>query len=135
MKRILVGFDGSEGAEKALNKAMTLIDSEGELFILAVTPSGSDRMFLDEETSKNLKKKASFLIDSLVSDLGEHGFSIKGLVMEGDAPSVIIDVANRLDVDLIVLGTKGFSKIGRFLIGGVANKVIQYANKPVMVVR
>ena len=48
---------------------------------------------------------------------------------------MIIDVANRLKVDLIVLGSKGQSELGQYLIGSVANKVVQYAAKPVMVVR
>ncbi len=48
---------------------------------------------------------------------------------------MIIDVANRLKVDLIVLGYKGQSELSQYLIGSVANKVVQYAAKPVMVVR
>ena len=57
------------------------------------------------------------------------------MVEEGDAAAVIIDIANKLDVDLIVLGSRGTSAIGRYLLGSVANKVVQYAHKPVMVVR
>jgi len=56
-------------------------------------------------------------------------------VEEGDPAAIIIDVSNKLDVDLIVLGSKGKSELGRYLIGSVANKVVQYAHKPVMVVR
>jgi len=135
MKRILVGFDGSEGSEMALNKAMNLIDEYGELVLLAVVPSPSDKAFVDNEIYKNLKKKAENLINDAISDIGPHDFDIKGMVEEGDAATIIIDVANRLNVDLIVLGSKGTSEIGRFLIGSVANKVVQYAHKPVMVVR
>ena len=40
-----------------------------------------------------------------------------------------------MDVELIVLGSKGQSELGQYLIGSVANKVVQYAAKPVMVVR
>ena len=36
MKRVLVGFDGSEGAENALNKAMMILDDDGELILLAI---------------------------------------------------------------------------------------------------
>jgi len=57
------------------------------------------------------------------------------MVEQGDAAAIIIDAASRLDVDLIVLGRRGLSELGRYLIGSVANKVVQYAHKPVMVVR
>ena len=135
MKKILVGFDGSEGSEMALNKAMALVDEYGELILLAVVPNPAEKTFLDIETYKNLKKKAENLISGAVADIGSHDYTITGMVEEGDAAAVIIDIANKLDVDLIVLGSRGTSAIGRYLLGSVANKVVQYAHKPVMVVR
>jgi nucleotide-binding universal stress UspA family protein len=57
------------------------------------------------------------------------------MVEEGDPAAVIIDVSSKLNVELIVLGSKGVSQLGQYLIGSVANKVVQYAHKPVMVVR
>lgn len=44
MNKILVGFDGSEGAEQALNRAMMLINSDGELFLIAVIPSSKKEL-------------------------------------------------------------------------------------------
>lgn len=135
MKKILVGFDGSEGSEHALNRAMTLIEEYGELILLAVVPSPSEKTFVDNEMYKKMKKKAEVLIANVINDIGPHDFTITGIVEEGDAAAKIIDVANKLDVDLIVLGSKGTSELGRYLLGSVANKVVQYAYKPVMVVR
>ena len=135
MKRILVGYDGSEGSEQALNRALLMIEDYGELIILAVVPSPTGKNFVNDEVFRTLRFKAENIIADVVADLGEHDFSIEGMVEEGDPASVIIDVSNELDVDLIVLGTKGNSEIGQYLIGSVANKVVQYAHKPVMVVR
>jgi len=135
MKKVLVGFDGSEGSEQALNRAMMLLDEYGELIILAVITSPSDKVFFDDEVYKNLRLKARNLVDDVIADLGSHEYEIKGMVEEGDPATIIIDVSNRLDVDLIVLGSRGQSELGQYLIGSVANKVVQYAAKPVMVVR
>ncbi|RLF26481.1 MAG: universal stress protein [Thermoplasmata archaeon] len=135
MKKILVAFDGSEGSEKALNKAISLLDEYGELILLAVVPTPSEKSFLDEEVYKNMKKKAETLINNTIRDIGSHDFTVTGIVEEGDTAAKIIDVANNLKCDLIVLGSKGTSEIGRYLLGSVANKVVQYAHKPVMVVR
>jgi len=135
MNKILVGFDGSEGSEQALNRAMMLLGEYGELILLAVIPSPSEKAFVDEEMYKRIKQKAKNLIDDVIKDIGYHDYSITGMVEEGDPAAVIIDVANKLNVDLIVLGSKGTSELGRYLIGSVANKVVQYAHKPVMVVR
>ncbi|MFA5102387.1 MAG: universal stress protein [Candidatus Thermoplasmatota archaeon] len=136
MKRVLVGFDGSEGAENALNKAMMIIAEDGELILLAIIPLPSDRNLLDQKTYETLKLQAHMMINNVIRDIGAHSFTINGMVKEGeDIAAVIIDVANELSCDLIVLGSKGSSALGRYPIGSVANKVVQYAAKPVMVVR
>ena len=135
MKKILLGFDGSEGSEQALNRAMMLLEEKGELIILAVIPSPADKTFVVEEMYQIMKKKAEHMIDDVIKDIDQHEFSITGMVEEGDPAAIIIDVSNKLDVDLIVLGSRGRSELGRYLIGSVANKVVQYAHKPVMVVR
>jgi len=135
MKRILVCFDGSEGAENALNKAITLIDDDGELILFAVVPTPSDRSLIDTQMYKTLKVKAENLINQVIDDIGIHEFEIRGVVEEGDIAAKIIDIANLLHCDLIMLGSKGSSALGQYPLGSVANKVVQYAHKPVMVVR
>jgi len=135
MKKILVGFDGSEGSEKALNKAMMLIEENGELIILAVIPVPSDKNLVDQTAYNLLKKKATNIINEVVRDIGSHDFEISGMVEEGNVAAKIIDVANDLNCDLIVLGSVGTSELGPYPIGSIANKVVQYAHKPVMIVR
>ena len=76
MKRVLVGFDGSEGAENALNKAMMIIDDDGELIIIAIIPLPSDRNLLDQKTYEIIKSRAQNLINSVIHDIGSHGFTI-----------------------------------------------------------
>ena len=136
MKRVLVGFDGSEGAENALNKAIMIIDDDGELILLAIIQLPSDRNLLDEKAYEIIKMRAHTMINNVVRDIGFHGFTVSGMVKEGeDIAAVIIDVANELRCDLIVLGSRGSSTLGKYPLGSVANKVVQYAAKPVMVVR
>jgi nucleotide-binding universal stress UspA family protein len=136
MKRVLVGFDGSEGAVNALNKAMMFVDDDGELIIVAIISLPSDKNLLDQKTYERIKSRAHDLINNLIDDIGSHDYTITGMVKEGgDIAAVIIDVANELSCDLIVLGSRGSSSLGKYAIGNVANKVVQYAAKPVMVVR
>ena len=135
MKKILVGFDGSEGSEQALNRAMMLLEEHGELILLAVIPSRLDKIFVDEDIYQKIKQKAENMIADVKVDIGKHEFNVKGMIEEGDPAVIIIDIASKLNVDLIVLGSKGTSAFGHYLLGSVANKVVQYAHKPVMVVR
>jgi len=135
MKKILIGFDGSDCSEQAINKALTLIEKPGEIILLSVIPQRSDKMFVDGEIYKKLKQKAEQMISEVIEDIQQQELSVKGMVEEGDPAAIIIDLASKLNVDLIVLGSKGTSTLGQYLLGSVANKVVQYAHKPVMVVR
>jgi nucleotide-binding universal stress UspA family protein len=128
MKKILTGYDGSEGAEKALNKATTLLEEDGEIILLGIVPTPSELM--DRETYESMKRRAHTLINDIVE--GSHKYKIKGIVQEGDPAERIVDIANRFDCDLIVLGG---CKIGRYQLADVAKKVVQHAHKPVMIVR
>ena len=69
MNRIVVGFDGSEGAENALNKAMMILDEDGELIILAIVPVPSDKNLLDQKSYDVLKLRAHTIINNVVSDI------------------------------------------------------------------
>jgi nucleotide-binding universal stress UspA family protein len=135
MNKILVAVDGSEGSNLALNKSFTLVSPNGEIILIAVVPKPSNKTFVDQEIFKKLKKKADELIKELIDYVKSHGLYVEGLVKKGDASIEIIDIASKLNVDLIMLGSKGASKLGDYPIGSVANKVVQYAHKPVMVVR
>ena len=135
MKKVLVGFDGSEGSENALNKAMMIMDEGGELIVLAVVPLPSEKNFVDQKTYELMKQKAKNIVDSVLQDVGRHDYDVAGMVEEGDIAAKIIDIANSLQCDIIVLGSKGASELGTYPIGSIANKVVQYAHKPVMIVR
>jgi nucleotide-binding universal stress UspA family protein len=135
MRRILVGFDGSEGSENALNKAMMLVNEHGEIILIAVVPLPSQSNLMDTATHEMMLQKAQNLINSVITDIGVHDYGIRGIIEEGDIAGTIIDVANELNCEMIILGSKGTSELGNYPIGSVANKVVQYAHKPVMVVR
>ena len=135
MRKILVGIDGSEGSEHALNKALMLIEEYGELVLLAVIPSRDTHVFLDNHTHHSFEENARRLLEDITMDIGERDFLVTSVIRSGNAAEIIIDVASEMNVDLIVLGSKGRGSVGWQDLGSVANKVVHYAHKPVMVVR
>jgi nucleotide-binding universal stress UspA family protein len=52
----------------------------------------------------------------------------------GDARAVIAEIATRLGADLIVMGTHGRSGLAHALLGSVAERVVQHAHCPVLIV-
>jgi nucleotide-binding universal stress UspA family protein len=63
------------------------------------------------------------------------GIPVESVVRFGDPAAQILEEAEAFGADLIVVGTKGRSGIGRVLLGSVAERVFDRATVPVMLVR
>ena len=135
MNKILVGIDGTEGSRLALDKALTLISENGNIILMAVIPTLNEISFLDKKVHRKMRYKLNQLIKDIIKENSGKNINFTGIIEEGDAAEKIIDTALNLNVDLISIGSKGSSEIGIYPIGSIANKVVQYAHKPVMIVR
>jgi nucleotide-binding universal stress UspA family protein len=67
--------------------------------------------------------------------VGDAGVASRVYAREGDPADAILDVAEELGSDLIVVGNKGMTGAKRFLLGSVPNKVSHHAPCAVMIVR
>ena len=153
--KILVPYDGSKHAEKALNKAVNLakLIKGSKIIILNVieeilTPplvfptrirhykTGEDTTlstyFRDLQTDMRYK-----MINTLekIKQKYENSVKIRTVVLVGSAEDKIVEYANRQNVDLIVMGSKGLKGISRLLMGSVSRHVSEKAKCSVMIVR
>ena len=132
MERILVAFDGSDHAKKALDAAAELAKySDGEVHVLHVHESG---VMAPVETPG----ESSDLVDGAVEELRAAGVKASGDAIQarsGSAAPAILDAAKAFDSSLIVMGTRGLSDFSGLLVGSMAHKVIHHAECPVLVVR
>ncbi|MDO9355330.1 MAG: universal stress protein [Solirubrobacteraceae bacterium] len=121
---ILVGSDGSDSAAQAVERAAVLTEaSGGKLEILGAVEKASDQAKLSEKLAAS------------ASELTERGLTVSSRVTVGDAVEVILETANELDVDLIVLGNKGMTGARRFILGSIPDKVSHRATQSVMIAR
>ncbi|MBQ6512276.1 universal stress protein [Methanobrevibacter sp.] len=137
-KKILVPTDGSEFAKKAQKHALFLANISGaEIVAVSVTENNfingiplDDEIYqlnqiLNERSEENLKE---------FDELNECDVSITHVIREGSPAKVILEVANEENVDLIVMGSSGKSGFDRFIMGSVADKVVNSAKCAVLVV-
>lgn len=136
-RKILVGYDGSEAGKKAFDSALDLAQKHGaELFVLTVSrpPEIGD----DVETEAVIENSREYHRKLLIPlrRKSEHA-GVKGHfhVAVGHPAEQIIFNADKHQVDLIVVGDRGRSKFARLLLGSVSKTVVQYAERPVLVVR
>jgi nucleotide-binding universal stress UspA family protein len=136
-RRILVGYDGSKAARKAVDTAVQLAVKDGaDLHVLAVSrpPEIGD----DVETEaiiEGSRRHHRALLAELRGELSRTGVKAHYEVVVGHPAEQIIYHADQYGVDLIVVGDRGRSKIARILLGSISKHVVQYADRPVLVVR
>ncbi|MBR2558550.1 MAG: universal stress protein, partial [Methanobrevibacter sp.] len=80
---------------------------------------------LKEKSEENLKE---------FDKLNEDNLKITHIVREGSPAKVILEVAKEEEIDLIVMGSSGKSGFDRFIMGSVADKVVNSAKCAVLVV-
>ena len=140
---IVVGTDGSRGAEAAVEAAAEIAEAfDGEVhvimarrtvqpgdvalvraelpeeFRLAYDPTEADRTRLDDAAHRVVK----------------HGVAVHSHVSNGDPAAAILDLADDVDADLIVVGSRGQGATMRFLRGSVSTKVMHHADRNVLIV-
>ncbi len=88
-----------------------------------------------EAIKENLKEEIRGYCIEHLGDSSKFDTLVKGVeVVDGVCAQVILDRAERHDVDLIVMGTHGHSAFGDILLGSVAHKVVHRASVPVTLV-
>jgi len=134
MSEILLAFDGSEHSMKALDKASAMANEDDMIVVLYVIPAALIEEFkhLDPEVSK---AKAQEIVNRAVKILKSREKNVMAVVHEGDVAEEIIQFASELKCSIIIIGSMGISKIGRFSLGSVAEKVARHADRPVLIVR
>ena len=144
--KILIAYDGSESAKKAIDVTLKFAKKEDNITLLTVIPaellsSSFTKMLLPtinlDQIVKDgtFKERAEETLKEVAEKLEGKVANIDTIVGTGDPADEILLTAKKNLCDLIVLGYKGFGKEGRFLIGSVTDKVVRHASTSVMVVR
>ena len=137
-KKILVPTDGSDFAKDAQLHALFLAKVSGaEIIALSV----SENHFINGiSVSEEIEQINQILTDRCKKDLQEfedmndEGVKISSVIKEGSPAKTILEVAEKEDIDLIVIGSSGKSGFDRFILGSVSDKVVNAAKCPVLVV-
>jgi len=136
-KKVLSCIDGSEESFHAFEETVKFAKEKNlTVFALTVAPSYHGDLSLVgmgvsvDDLSKPFKE-ALFKAREIAS---KYQVLIKTLYEEGEPFEKIIDVAEEISADLIVMGKKGMSALEQILMGSVTERVIGYSNTDVLVV-
>ena len=127
--KIIVPLDGSELAELALPYAEELSEKLGsDIMMLHVCePLGS-------EDSHIHQLYIEFVSDATRGHL-QGKTQVKSVVLSGKPPEAIIEYAEKNNVGLITMATRGHSGMKRWVLGSTADKVIRETSNPILLIR
>ena len=137
---ILVPLDFSTGSLQALEYALSLIDPNGEVYLLHVIDADflarlSDNGFADVETAtERMRQKAEEQLQNIVQEQAASTVRIESMVVIGRPFAEILRVAADLDFSLIVMSIRGQHEGGieEILFGSTAEKVLRASRIPVV---
>jgi len=132
--KIVVGYDGSDGAKRALDRAARLAGGEPIAVVSVVEvhatsgrgPGGADRIEAAERRAE---------LEEAAGILREKGLEVREVEGHGDPAGVIGEEAREAGADLIVVGTHGRGALARAVVGSVSTKLVHEAPCDVLVVR
>lgn len=143
-RSIVVGTDGSETAGKAVDAAVELAALSGAALdiVSAYEPESIQRLRRearafppDLQWMVNRRAEVDATLRNAAERARAAGVTAQTDAREGDPADAILDVAEELGADLIVVGNKGMTGARRFVLGSVPNRVSHHAPCAVMIIR
>jgi nucleotide-binding universal stress UspA family protein len=132
--KIVVGYDGSDPARRALERAMDTVDDQGRI-VVVVAAEPHTRTGITEgghlDPSEITRRRND--VDEAQRLLSERGIDGEAIEAQGDPGNVVVDAAT--DADLVIVGSRGLNPVQRILLGSVSSKVVHRAPCDVLVVR
>lgn len=147
MKKILVAVDGSEASIPALRKAAELAQAAGgELVLLHVgpismldlahphVPMGGDDV-LPSQVEERLQKRGEQILQAAQAAIAEYNVKVSTQMLLGHPGDAICEIAEELQPDFVVVGSRGQNKLQRMVLGSVSDYVVRHCGSPVIVVK
>jgi len=134
-RNVLVAYDGSDGARAALDRAVDVAQSGDTALTLVESTAKASAPVLpeippaDADAAARARLSLKRAIETLDPELAAAPW-----VVGGPPARAILAVADEIDADLIVTGSRGRGQVASALLGSVATELVQNATCDVLVV-
>ncbi len=135
--KVVIGFDGSEAAHRALDRAVDLFEPHRPEFVLvrALTQPMTQSDLAERAFKEALRQAEEEMEGAARAHLAGREGRMRIRILEGEARHVLERVVQKEDPSVVVLGARGHGKVARVLLGSVCRYAVEHFDQPVLVVR
>lgn len=137
--KIVLAYDGSDNARKALSFAIKLAKNLGDELITVTAVDIShlygEGVIVPQEAQDKSYQRAHELLDDAVKEARSQGVEASSEVLDGEASNAIMEFAGKNGAGLIITGSRGLSAAKRFFLGSISTRIVQESKIPVLVIK
>ena len=137
MKKILVAVDGSKHCLKALKTALELAKKfNARLWVCNAVNihhpilTATEAIAIEDEFADQKK-----ILEQSLKKAKKQKVKATALALKGEPAHALVEQAEKLKCDVIVLGSRGLGAVPRLLLGSVSDKVVRYSKCAVIIVK
>jgi nucleotide-binding universal stress UspA family protein len=136
MSKLLVGYDGTESAKLALERAAGMAGDGTTLGVISVSPivAGGPRSGGPFVAGDGPSEHRAELAEA-VEFLAGHGIVPETIAAIGDPGSAICEAAERDGYSMVIVGSRNLKGVQRVLLGSVSDRVAHHAPCDVLIVK
>jgi len=132
---IVIPVDGSDEATRAARRGLDLArDVDATVDVLHVVEERRLGLAKSPEEKRQVRERGEEILAEIEAIASERDQSITTRLLEGKPSVEIRKFVRDRDAALIVIGTRGPTNVGKRLLGGVTQKLLQWSGVPVLVV-
>jgi nucleotide-binding universal stress UspA family protein len=139
MKTILIATDGSPAAEEAVRTGLELaVEQNADVMFVHVVPAvgpGPLGIGVPALVQRPIEASDEAPLAEAERVATAVGVPARSALLQGDVVDEIVALADSLDTDLIVIGSRGHGGVASTLLGSVSRGVMRETRRPVVVVR
>ena len=135
-RRIIVPFDYSDDSMHAVRVGMSLAESKENVHLVHVLNElsvGQEHFDWSPSRDEERVAQAKKAIEDQLALANITGIAVNVIV--GDPAAAIVELANEIETDLIVIPSHGYTGLQKLVLGSVAQGVVRHARCPVLVLK
>jgi len=139
--KILVPIDGSENSLRALRHALYLSSNLGSKLVVLYISESPPVVYVQSQKiidsiNNTLTDNAKKIFENVDSEAQNYKAVYETVMLKGQPVAILIkDYADKNDIDIIVIGSRGHGKVKTAITGSVAQDVFHRTKKPILIVR